>query len=171
MTFKELNLLEPILNALTSEGYTNPTPIQEKAIPILLAGRDIMGCAQTGTGKTAAFAIPILQRLTQIPRTSGNRSIRSLIVTPTRELAIQIEDSFKSYGANLPLKHAVVFGGVNQASQVNRLKNGVDILIATPGRLLDLVQQGFINLKSLEMLDLHHQKLRHVLREDLLHNS
>ena len=151
MTFKELNLLEPILNALTSEGYTNPTPIQEKAIPILLAGRDIMGCAQTGTGKTAAFAIPILQRLTQIPRTSGNRSIRSLIVTPTRELAIQIEDSFKSYGANLPLKHAVVFGGVNQASQVNRLKNGVDILIATPGRLLDLVQQGFINLKSLEI--------------------
>jgi len=151
MTFKELNLLEPILNALISEGYTNPTPIQEKAIPILLAGRDIMGCAQTGTGKTAAFAIPILQRLTQIPRTSGNRSIRSLIVTPTRELAIQIEDSFKSYGANLPLKHAVVFGGVNQASQVNRLKNGVDILIATPGRLLDLVQQGFINLKSLEI--------------------
>ena len=151
MTFKELNLLEPILNALTSEGYTHPTPIQEKAIPILLAGRDIMGCAQTGTGKTAAFAIPILQRLTQIPRTSGNRSIRSLIVTPTRELAIQIEDSFKSYGANLPLKHAVVFGGVNQASQVNRLKNGVDILIATPGRLLDLVQQGFINLKSLEI--------------------
>ena len=151
MTFKELNLLEPILNALASEGYTHPTPIQEKAIPILLAGRDIMGCAQTGTGKTAAFAIPILQRLTQIPRTSGNRSIRSLIVTPTRELAIQIEDSFKSYGANLPLKHAVVFGGVNQASQVNRLKNGVDILIATPGRLLDLVQQGFINLKSLEI--------------------
>lgn len=151
MTFKELNLLEPILNALTSEGYTNPTPIQEKAIPILLAGRDIMACAQTGTGKTAAFAIPILQRLTQISRTSGNRSIRSLIVTPTRELAIQIEDSFKSYGANLPLKHAVVFGGVNQASQVNRLKNGVDILIATPGRLLDLVQQGFINLRSLEI--------------------
>ena len=151
MTFKELNLLEPILNALTSEGYTNPTPIQEKAIPILLAGRDIMACAQTGTGKTAAFAIPILQRLTQISRTSGNRSIRSLILTPTRELAIQIEDSFKSYGANLPLKHAVVFGGVNQASQVNRLKNGVDILIATPGRLLDLVQQGFINLRSLEI--------------------
>ena len=151
MTFLELNLIAPILNALNHVGYTTPTPIQEKAIPIILSGADIMGCAQTGTGKTAAFAIPILQRLTQIPRTSGNRSIRSLIVTPTRELAIQIEDSFKSYGANLPLKHAVVFGGVNQASQVNRLKNGVDILIATPGRLLDLVQQGFINLKSLEI--------------------
>lgn len=151
MTFKELNLLEPILNALDTQGYTQPTPIQEQAIPIVLAGKDIMGCAQTGTGKTAAFAIPILQRLENTKPTNGRRVIRALIVTPTRELAIQIHESFKDYGQNLKQQSAVIFGGVNQHSQVNRLKAGVDILIATPGRLLDLIQQGFISLKTLEI--------------------
>jgi len=151
MTFKELDLLEPILNALNTQGYTNPTPIQEQAIPIVLQGKDIMGCAQTGTGKTAAFAIPILQRLQTTKNPEQKRLIRALIVTPTRELAIQIDESFKDYGQNLKLQSAVIFGGVNQTSQVNRLKAGVDILIATPGRLLDLVQQRHINLRNLEI--------------------
>jgi ATP-dependent RNA helicase RhlE len=151
MTFKELDLLEPILNALNTQGYTNPTPIQEQAIPIVLQGKDIMGCAQTGTGKTAAFAIPILQRLQTTKNPEQKRVIRALIVTPTRELAIQIDESFKDYGQNLKLQSAVIFGGVNQSSQVNRLKAGVDILIATPGRLLDLVQQRHINLRNLEI--------------------
>jgi ATP-dependent RNA helicase RhlE len=151
MTFKELDLLEPILNALNTQGYTNPTPIQEQAIPIVLQGKDIMGCAQTGTGKTAAFAIPILQRLQSTKNPEQKRVIRALIVTPTRELAIQIDESFKDYGQNLKLQSAVIFGGVNQTSQVNRLKAGVDILIATPGRLLDLVQQRHINLRNLEI--------------------
>ena len=151
MTFKELDLLEPILNALNTQGYTNPTPIQEQAIPIVLLGKDIMGCAQTGTGKTAAFAIPILQRLQSTKNPEQKSVIRALIVTPTRELAIQIDESFKDYGQNLKLQSAVIFGGVNQTSQVNRLKAGVDILIATPGRLLDLVQQRHINLRNLEI--------------------
>ena len=151
MTFKELDLLEPILNALEKKGYSTPTPIQQQAIPIILSGSDIMGCAQTGTGKTAAFAIPILQNLYKTQKNEGRRKIRSLILTPTRELAIQIEENIKDYGSNLNLRHAVIFGGVNQTSQINRLKSGIDILVATPGRLLDLQQQGYIDLRSLEV--------------------
>ncbi len=151
MTFKELDLLEPILNALEKKGYSTPTPIQQQAIPIILSGSDIMGCAQTGTGKTAAFAIPILQNLYKTQKNEGRRKICSLILTPTRELAIQIEENIKDYGSNLNLRHAVIFGGVNQTSQINRLKSGIDILVATPGRLLDLQQQGYIDLRSLEV--------------------
>jgi ATP-dependent RNA helicase RhlE len=151
MTFKELDLLEPILNALEIKGYSTPTPIQQQAIPIILSGTDIMGCAQTGTGKTAAFAIPILQNLFQTQKNEGRRKIKCLILTPTRELAIQIEENIKDYGSNLNLRHAVIFGGVSQLNQINRLKNGIDILVATPGRLLDLQQQGHIDLRSLEV--------------------
>ncbi|MDD4151962.1 MAG: DEAD/DEAH box helicase, partial [Candidatus Gracilibacteria bacterium] len=153
MLFKELNLINPILKALESEGYNNPTPIQEKAIPHILEGRDVLGSAQTGTGKTAAFAIPTLQILSREREITNvsTRTIKSLILTPTRELAIQIEESFTSYGKNLPLRHTVIFGGVNQYSQVNKLKSGVDILVATPGRLLDLMNQGFVNLKKVEI--------------------
>jgi len=151
MLFSELNLLEPILNALEIQGYTQPTPIQQQAIPVVLSGKDVMGCAQTGTGKTAAFAIPILQNLMVNHAPSGKRAVRALIVTPTRELAIQIQESFVNYGGKLPLRSAVIFGGVNQHSQVNQLKAGVDILIATPGRLLDLQQQGFIKFNQLEI--------------------
>ncbi|MDP4636320.1 MAG: DEAD/DEAH box helicase [Crocinitomicaceae bacterium] len=151
MKFNELNLLEPILNALTKQGYTEPTPIQQQAIPYVLEGRDVMGCAQTGTGKTAAFAIPIIQRIHASKQVDNSNKIRALIVTPTRELAIQIEESFKNYGSELKLRYTVIFGGVNQSQQVNRLKNGVDVLIATPGRLLDLQQQGFIKLGNLEI--------------------
>jgi ATP-dependent RNA helicase RhlE len=151
MTFNELDLLEPILNALKTKGYTTPTPIQQQAIPIILSGSDIMGCAQTGTGKTAAFAIPILQNLTKNKRREGRRKIRALILTPTRELAIQIEENIQDYGSNLDLKHAVIFGGVSQLNQINRLKSGIDILVATPGRMLDLQQQGYIDLRDLEI--------------------
>jgi ATP-dependent RNA helicase RhlE len=151
MKFNELNLLEPILNALTKQGYSEPTPIQQQAIPYVLEGRDVMGCAQTGTGKTAAFAIPIIQRIHASKQADNSNKIRALIVTPTRELAIQIEESFKNYGSELKLRYTVIFGGVNQSQQVNRLKNGVDVLIATPGRLLDLQQQGFIKLGNLEI--------------------
>ena len=151
MLFKELELIEPILNALETEGYVNPTPIQQQAIPLALAGRDLLGCAQTGTGKTAAFAIPILQLVckTQI---GGNYSkgIKALILTPTRELAIQIDESFAAYGKNLRMKHQVIFGGVSQVHQVNALRNGVDILVATPGRLLDLMQQGYVRLNDIQ---------------------
>ncbi|MCX8486878.1 MAG: DEAD/DEAH box helicase, partial [Crocinitomicaceae bacterium] len=140
-----------MLNALTKQGYTEPTPIQQQAIPYVLEGRDVMGCAQTGTGKTAAFAIPIIQRIHASKQADNSNKIRALIVTPTRELAIQIEESFKNYGSELKLRYTVIFGGVNQSQQVNRLKNGVDVLIATPGRLLDLQQQGFIKLGNLEI--------------------
>ncbi len=150
MTFQNLDLIEPILNALQHEGYNEPTPIQEACIPIVLNGSDLLGCAQTGTGKTAAFAIPILQLLHQ---NKGNdrapRKIKALIVTPTRELAIQIGESFAAYGRFLGLRHTVVFGGVPQQSQVNPLKMGVDILIATPGRLLDLQSQGYVKLNDI----------------------
>lgn len=151
MTFKELDLIEPILSALDKQGYSTPTPIQQQAIPIILSGSDIMGCAQTGTGKTAAFAIPILQNLTKKKRPEGRRKIRALILTPTRELAIQIEENIHAYGSNLDLRHAVIFGGVSQLNQINRLKSGIDILVATPGRLLDLQQQGFVDLRNLEI--------------------
>ncbi len=152
MTFEKLDLIEPILNALRHEGYTQPTPIQEISIPIILKGRDLLGCAQTGTGKTAAFAIPILQQLTNSGVTKSNhRKIKTLIVTPTRELAIQIDESFASYGRFLNIRHTVIFGGVNQNPQVSALKAGVDILIATPGRLLDLHNQGFVKLNELSI--------------------
>lgn len=153
MLFTDLNLIKPILDALETEGYTKPTPIQQGAIPHILAGRDLLGCAQTGTGKTAAFAIPMLQLLAK-PKTmqsAGQRPIRALILTPTRELAIQIQESFNSYGANIRLRNLVIFGGVNQGPQVSELRRGVDILVATPGRLLDLMNQGFINLRDVEI--------------------
>jgi ATP-dependent RNA helicase RhlE len=151
MQFESLNIIEPILKSLKEEGYTTPTPIQEKAIPILLNGIDLIGCAQTGTGKTAAFAVPILQLLSKNRTFDRKKKIRSLIVTPTRELAIQIEESFKAYGRHTGLTCTVVFGGVHQNPQVAALRNGVDILVATPGRLLDLINQGFISLKNIEI--------------------
>jgi ATP-dependent RNA helicase RhlE len=151
MQFESLNIIEPILKSLKEEGYTTPTSIQEKAIPILLNGTDLIGCAQTGTGKTAAFAVPILQLLSKNGTFDRKKKIRSLIVTPTRELAIQIEESFKAYGRHTGLTCTVVFGGVHQNPQVAALRNGVDILVATPGRLLDLINQGFISLKNIEI--------------------
>ena len=151
MQFESLNLIEPILKALKEEGYTQPTPIQEQSIPIVLNGTDLLGCAQTGTGKTAAFAIPILQLLHANKVNEKKKRIRSLIVTPTRELAIQIAESFKAYGRYTGLTNAVIFGGVNQNPQVNTLRNGVDILIATPGRLIDLMNQGHLSLRDVEI--------------------
>ncbi len=152
MSFKNLNLIEPILKALENEGYTDPTPIQEQGIPVVLEGRDLLGCAQTGTGKTAAFAIPIIQNLyNQKHEEKGAWNIKALILTPTRELAIQIDESFAAYGKGTGLKHLVVFGGVSQYHQTNALRRGVDILIATPGRLLDLVEQKFISLQHIQM--------------------
>jgi ATP-dependent RNA helicase RhlE len=151
MHFESLNIIEPILRSLKEEGYTIPTPIQQQAIPIVLQGTDLIGCAQTGTGKTAAFAVPILQLLIKNKSFDRKKKIRSLIVTPTRELAIQIEESFKAYGRYTGLTCTVVFGGVNQNPQTNMLRTGVDILIATPGRLLDLMNQGFISLRDVEI--------------------
>ena len=151
MSFTSLNLTDPILRSLKKEGYTEPTPIQSKAIPIALKGTDLLGCAQTGTGKTAAFAIPILENLYKNKSTDRNRKIRSLIVTPTRELAIQIDESFERYGRYTGLTNAVIFGGVKQKSQVKKLQAGVDILTATPGRLLDLMNQGFVSLANIEI--------------------
>jgi ATP-dependent RNA helicase RhlE len=152
MSFENLDLIEPILRALKTEGYTKPTPIQEQAIPIILQRKDLLGCAQTGTGKTAAFAIPIIQILhdTHLP-SKGKRKIKSLIVTPTRELAIQIGESFAAYGRYAGLKHTVIFGGVGERPQTDALRQGIDILIATPGRLLDLMNQGYIDLRSIEL--------------------
>ena len=150
MTFKELNLSVPLLRAVQEAGYETPSPIQAAAIPPVLSGRDLMGCAQTGTGKTAAFALPMLDRLTaDAPRKKG--AIRALILTPTRELALQIGESFEAYGKYLKLRSMVIFGGVGQAPQVEALKKGVDILIACPGRLNDLIGQGFIDLSELEI--------------------
>ena len=152
MTFDQLDLIEPILNALKHEGYSQPTPIQEISIPIVLRGTDLLGCAQTGTGKTAAFAIPILQLLHENKGSDRSpRKIKTLIVTPTRELAIQIGESFAAYGRFMNLRHTVVFGGVSQSQQVGELRKGVDILIATPGRLLDLQTQGYIKLNDLSI--------------------
>lgn len=151
MQFEELKIVEPILKALKEEEYTTPTSIQEKAIPLILNRRDVLGSAQTGTGKTAAFAIPIIQHLYLEKQQSNRpRKVNALIITPTRELAIQIGDSFSTYGKYTDLKNTVIFGGVKQTNQVNRLKSGVDILVATPGRLLDLMNQGIINLKDIE---------------------
>lgn len=150
MTFNDLNLIEPILRALQEEGYTNPTPVQEAAIPIVLNRNDLLACAQTGTGKTAAFSIPMLQLMQASASKQPHQAIRCLILTPTRELAIQIGESLAAYGRYLPLRHTVIFGGVPQNSQVQALKRGVDILVATPGRLHDLIQQNFIRLNQLE---------------------
>ncbi len=151
MKFSDLGLIEPILKALNNEGYTIPTPIQEQSIPILLKGKDLLGCAQTGTGKTAAFAIPIIQLLLETQdQNSRQRKIRTLVVTPTRELAIQIGESFNAYGRYTNLRTTVVFGGVGQKKQTDILQRGVDILVATPGRLLDLISQGFISLRNVE---------------------
>jgi ATP-dependent RNA helicase RhlE len=153
MSFEKLNLIEPIYRALKTEGYTKPTPIQEQAIPILLERGDLLGCAQTGTGKTAAFAIPILQLLHNDELyVKGPQGIKVLILTPTRELAIQIGESFAAYGRHLRIKHTVIFGGVSQQSQTNALRAGVDILIATPGRLLDLMNQRHVKLDHIKML-------------------
>lgn len=151
MNFDDLQIIEPILKALKAQGYDEPTPIQEQSIPILLNKKDLLGCAQTGTGKTAAFAIPILQHLANSHDPDKyKRSIRSLVVTPTRELAIQIADSFTTYGQFTDINNTVIYGGVKQMKQVRRLKAGVDILIATPGRLLDLMNQGFVSLRDVE---------------------
>ncbi len=150
-TFKDLQLIEPIQKALEAQGYETPTPIQEQAIPHVLLGKDLFGCAQTGTGKTAAFSIPILQQLASKEIERGKRKIRALILTPTRELASQIDENIKEYGSNLNLRSAVIFGGVNQNNQVKKLQNGVDILVATPGRLLDLISQKHISLAHLEI--------------------
>lgn len=150
MTFKQLGLVEPILRALEDQGYEQPTPIQEQAIPILLKGKDLLGCAQTGTGKTAAFSIPIVQDLFQNPQSKGKRTIKTLVVTPTRELAIQIGENFSAYSNYTNIKNTVIYGGVKQTSQVYALHQGVDVLVATPGRLLDLINQKYISLSNIE---------------------
>lgn len=152
MKFDDLHLIPSILSAVKAKGYTNPTPIQEKAIPVILEGKDLLGVAQTGTGKTAAFAIPTIQRLFQ-NRKNGDKShgIKALIITPTRELAIQIDESFSDYGKGSGLTHAVIFGGVKQHGQVRELRGGVDVLVATPGRLADLMNQKIVQLNNLEV--------------------
>jgi len=169
MTFKELGLADPLLKALQAEGYKNPTPIQVQAIPILLKGKDLLGVAQTGTGKTAAFGVPILQHLYNSRNgQQGKRRLKALIVTPTRELAIQIGESFTAYGKFTGLRNTVIFGGVKQGSQVNKLRNGVDILVATPGRLLDLMNQGFISFRDLEFVVL--DEADHMLDMGFIHD-
>jgi len=151
LSFEEFGLRPEILRAVAEKMYTTPTPIQEKAIPIVLEGKDLIGCAQTGTGKTAAFALPILHRLQGTPwKGAGRRPIRVLVLTPTRELASQIAESFGAYGRHTALKHAIVFGGVNQGPQSQALRRGIDILVATPGRLLDLMSQGLVQLRTVE---------------------
>ena len=152
MNFTELNLVPEILRAIADQGYETPTPIQAQAIPVVLSGRDLMACAQTGTGKTAGFTLPILNRLIASAPTAGKRKIRVLILTPTRELAAQVEASVKTYGAHLPIKSLVIFGGVSMNPQISALKSGVDILVATPGRLLDHAQQRNLDLSSVEVL-------------------
>ncbi len=151
MSFLDLHVIDPIFQALTIEGYSIPTPIQAQSIPVVLSGKDLLGCAQTGTGKTAAFAIPIIQKLhlTQVSQ-KGVRPVKALVLTPTRELAIQIGESFAAYGKNTHLKQAVIYGGVSQHTQTETLKKGVDILICTPGRLLDLLNQQYINLSHID---------------------
>ena len=150
MTFENLNLIEPISRALKTKGYETPTPIQEKSIPFILEGKEVFGCAQTGTGKTAAFALPILQLLHKQKQNGIKPGIKALILAPTRELAIQIGESFSDYGKGLNIKHTVIFGGVSQLNQTQTLQRGVDILIATPGRLIDLMSQRFIHLNTVE---------------------
>lgn len=150
MLFKDLDIIKPILRAVEEAGYEQPTEIQENSIPVVLKGKDILGCAQTGTGKTAAFAIPILQNIVRDKEKNDERNIKALIVAPTRELAIQIEENFAMYSKYLDIKDTVIFGGVNQSSQVRKIKSGVDVLIATPGRLLDLSNQKHVDLKNVK---------------------
>lgn len=150
MTFEQLGLIEPILKALEEESYKTPTPIQAEAIPVILDGYDLLGCAQTGTGKTAAFSIPIIQRIEAQYRKGRKPGIKALILTPTRELAIQIGESFTAYGRHTHVRHTVIFGGVGQKPQTDALERGVDVLVATPGRLLDLINQGFVRLETLD---------------------
>lgn len=170
MTFKDLEIIEPILKALSAEGYTHPTPIQKQSIPILLKRNDLLGCAQTGTGKTAAFAVPILQHLylDHKSNSKNQRKIRALIITPTRELAIQISDSFTAYGKFTGIKNTVIFGGVKQGGQTDTLRRGVDVLVATPGRLLDLMNQGYISLKDVEYFVL--DEADHMLDMGFIHD-
>ena len=149
MKFENLGLIRPILNALEEQGYQQPNPIQEQAIPAALAGRDVLGCARTGTGKTCAFSAPILQRLSAAPK--AGRPIRALILTPTRELAIQIQECNEAYAAHLNINSVVIFGGVGQNPQVEAIQSGCDILVATPGRLEDLHNQGSIDVSQLEI--------------------
>lgn len=150
MTFKELNIIQPVLKAIEEKGYTVPTPIQEKAIPVALSGKDVLGCAQTGTGKTASFAIPIIQLLQTKKDSTKRQGIKALILTPTRELALQISECIDDYAKYTPVRHGVIFGGVNQRPQVNMLQRGTHILVATPGRLLDLMNQGYVHLDQVE---------------------
>src|SRR6188474_711307 len=152
MSFVELELSDSLLRAVRDEGYEIATPIQLQAIPPILAGSDLLGCAQTGTGKTAAFALPTLQRLSKQSAPPHGRRIRTLVLAPTRELASQIHDSFRAYGRHTGLRQTVIFGGVKQSHQVRALDRGVDILVATPGRLLDLMNQGYVSLKHVEIL-------------------
>ena len=149
MKFQDLRLSEPLLRAIGEKGYTDPTPIQQQAIPPVLEGRDLQGCAQTGTGKTAAFTLPMLQLLAAEPAPKGRRPIRALVLTPTRELAIQIDECCRAYARYTPIRHCVIFGGVNQRPQVDALQKGVDLLVATPGRLLDLIGQGYVTLDTI----------------------
>ena len=149
MTFQELNLIEPLKRAVAEKGYTTPTPIQQQAIPPALEGRDLLGCAQTGTGKTAAFPLPIPQLLSAEPRTKGRRTIKTRVLTPTRELAIQIDECCRDYARYTDIRHCVIFGGVNQRPQVDALQRGIDLLVATPGRLLDLIGQGYVSLSDI----------------------
>lgn len=151
MKFENLNVIEPILRALSDEGYEAPSPIQEQSIPSVLEGRDLLGCAQTGTGKTAAFAVPIIQKIYTQKNKGSKRQIQSLILTPTRELAVQIEDSFRAYGKYTGLKYLSIFGGVSQNPQTDALRRGVDVLIATPGRLMDLINQRQVNLQNVKI--------------------
>ena len=150
--FSDLGLAEPLLRALETKGYTDPTPIQRQAIPALLAGRDLLGIAQTGTGKTAAFALPILHRLAENKKAAPRRSARVLVLAPTRELATQIGESFKTYGRNLKVTRAVVFGGVSIGKQIDILRGGVDVVVATPGRLVDLIERRALTLANVEVL-------------------
>lgn len=172
MTFEKLRIVPPILQALQTQGYTHPTPIQAQSIPILLRGKDLLGCAQTGTGKTAAFSIPVLQNIfldqQNSPKQQRKRKIKALIVTPTRELALQIGENFTAYAKFTNIKNAVIFGGVKQGAQVQALQKGVDVLIATPGRLLDLIQQGFISLQHIEYFVL--DEADHMLDMGFIHD-
>ncbi|HEY3254673.1 MAG TPA: DEAD/DEAH box helicase, partial [Polyangiaceae bacterium] len=152
VAFTDLGLSDTVLKALTAEGYVNPTPIQQKAIPEVLAGRDLLGCAQTGTGKTAAFALPMIERLMASNTPRDARRPRALVLSPTRELSAQIAESFATYGRGTPLKYAVIFGGVGQGPQISLLSRGLDVLVATPGRLLDLMNQGAAFLDKVEIL-------------------
>ncbi len=169
MSFEKLGLIEPILKSIKQKGYLNPTSIQEQSIPVILQGKDVFGMAQTGTGKTAAFAIPILQILHQQKKdASQKRWIKALILVPTRELAAQVDQSFSDYGKYTGLQHLVVYGGVSQQPQANALRKGIDILIATPGRLLDLANQHLINLQRVEMLVL--DEADHMLDMGFIHD-